>query len=80
MNPQLIPTNFKVPQECAHRWVFVAGPLRSEIKGIPGRKKLSIEYFQTGEPVDIDGKVLHSRHLDWMAYTVEHLRGICLED
>ncbi len=95
MNPiseQIVPTNFKIPAGIDNRWVFVAGPVRAEIKthsadSILYRKWLiegneSLQGF-TQEQVDDLGVWFHriSNHeMDWMARTIEHLKYLCSPD
>lgn len=77
-SPQLIPTNVKVPNDFKHRWVFVAGPFRSEIRGMQGREELRLEEYRIGPKPDwVDIDDLRNDYMDWMQEAVEHLKYLC---
>lgn len=72
MNKQMfIPTHFKVPNSCTHRWLLFNADSVSEIRGVPGKNKLSFSW-RGHNP-----KPEHaSLGMDWMEESVEHLRSI----
>lgn len=95
IKPSIIPTNFDIPAGMDHRWVFVAGPFRSEIKAHSARK-ISIrdhrvpnkhipntgQGFTKEQLEDGEGTMamVRSRNLDWIQESIEHLRYLCEAD
>lgn len=79
MNPQLIPTNFKVPRNCRHEFlIYWHNHKTGSIRGIPGRFEILFETWDF--PCNSDeSATFKTFSLNWMAESVEHLRAICLD-
>ena len=78
-NPCVIPSNFKIPKRFSHEFLLFHGKTKvGRIAGLPGRKKIVFEMFDT--PVSAT-KEEHTRFnsvsMDWMQESIEHLRYLC---
>ena len=67
-----IPTSFRIPKTCMNRLYLleIEGGCKFVILPVGPRK---IFYGQTGQ----EHPGYHGAVLDWMGYSIEHLRSVC---
>jgi hypothetical protein len=71
--PHNIPANFTIPADCRHQWLFFSETIRASIWPEPPRSIRYAEARRNNEVSFQDERAV----LDWMALSIEHLRGIC---
>lgn len=87
---QSIGTDFETTFACGYRWIFVAGPFRSEIIACPGKEILmdfykitapskSLQGFKKKDLANPEQFMLRmcSKQMDWVNDVINHIKELC---